>query len=772
VDAFLRIGLTNAGWAAVLALAAAVMVRLRRRSPTLAHGLWLLVLLKLATPGLLSLSLPPERPTEAARSELPPASVFASPAPPAEQVPRPIPSTRPGPAKDLAAETPPPFRIPEPQESEPRASGALPWKEALISLWVAGAVLWWLTIAVQTARFARLTRAAWPASESLRTSARELAHRLGLGHCPEILFVPVRVPPMLWALFGRPRVFLPEELWSGLDEPAREAVLAHELAHLRRGDHWVRRLEAVVLGLYWWNPFAWWARREVERAEEQCCDAWVTWTLPGSAASYARALVVTADYLSGPRSPWPLCASGVGLVPLLKGRLNMILRNPASRPAPRALLFLAVLVLPFLPTWASAQTPAEKSQEVPAEKPAPPQAPVTAPVVAPKAQEGVRDEPKGSKPDKPNGLPRVHVTRPIVKQVEDYADFTGRIEAARSAEIRPRIGGTLEQIEVLPGAMVKKGDLMFGIDARPYLAELARAVAALKRAEAQRDRATAVVGRNKRMIAKNPGLVPQEDIDKADAELAEANALVGEATANRQLALLNVQFARITAPIGGRVGNIAIEPGSVVVADRTTLTTVVEADRVYVYFDVDERTLLRLLRLRRDAQAKGPEGLKLAVEVRLAADEDGAPRRSTLDVLADRLDPNTGTARLRVLLPNADGTLLPGMFARVRLMTGPTHEVLLVPTTSTLVQQPGEGVAIFVVNDEGVVEKPIVNLGLLFDGLRSVTSGLKPDAWVVVGWREVTPPGLSGGYVGKTVTPIKAQQSLGKPETRQPRPGR
>ena len=159
---------------------------------------------------------------------------------------------------------------------------------------------------------------------------------------------------MVWVpLAGPPHLVLPEELWGRLDAAQQDAVLAHELAHLKRRDHWVRRLEALACGLYWWDPVAWWARREVERAEERCCDAWVLWALPTAAGAYAEALVMTAVYLSGLRQPLPLGASGVGRLSPLKGRLQMILSDPTTvsvkRTAPRALLVLGALSLPFLP---------------------------------------------------------------------------------------------------------------------------------------------------------------------------------------------------------------------------------------------------------------------------------------------------------------------------------------------------------------------------------------------------------------------------------------
>src|SRR5262249_43606919 len=145
------------------------------------------------------------------------------------------------------------------------------------------------------------------------------------------IMLPALVPPMVWVpLAGRSHLVLPEDLWTSLEPAQQDAVLAHELAHLRRRDHWVRRLEALVCGLYWWYPVAWWARREIERAEEECCDHWVLWALPAAAAAYAETLVATAVFLAGERRLLPIGASGVGRLHPLKGRLEMILSEPAN----------------------------------------------------------------------------------------------------------------------------------------------------------------------------------------------------------------------------------------------------------------------------------------------------------------------------------------------------------------------------------------------------------------------------------------------------------
>ena len=180
--------------------------------------------------------------------------------------------------------------VPAPLARPGRASvWSWSWQMTAVVVWLAGVAAWWSAVGLQVYRFRRLIRAARRATEALGTRTSRLAARLGLGQGPSVWLVPAPVPPMIWAVFGLPRLLLPEDLWNRLDERQQDTVLTHELAHLRRRDHWVRRLEAVVLGLYWWNPVAWWARRQVEQAEEQCCDSWVLWTLPGAAEAYSEA---------------------------------------------------------------------------------------------------------------------------------------------------------------------------------------------------------------------------------------------------------------------------------------------------------------------------------------------------------------------------------------------------------------------------------------------------------------------------------------------------
>ena len=343
----------------------------------MAHVLWLMVLLKFVTPSLVQFSLPradisrvpstkdvdsdsqPSVPTESSPIEIPADRRISGIADSNEAV---VDQGQGGRVEVLPSES-----------AAPVAQPAGSWWNTvrtpgyLVVPWLAGAAAWWTVVGLGCARFRRLIRSARPAPPELVERLRQVAAKLGLGRVPMAWLLPARVPPMLWVpLAGPPRLVLPEELWGQLDPAQQDAVLAHELAHLKRRDHWVRRLEAAVLGLYWWDPVAWWARRELERAEEECCDAWVVWALPAAAGAYAEALVATTAYLSGLRRPLPLGASGAGSLVSLKRRLSMIVSHPMSvsvaRTSPRMLLVLGVLLLPFLPGLAVGHPPGESAR--------------------------------------------------------------------------------------------------------------------------------------------------------------------------------------------------------------------------------------------------------------------------------------------------------------------------------------------------------------------------------------------------------------------------
>jgi RND family efflux transporter MFP subunit len=344
------------------------------------------------------------------------------------------------------------------------------------------------------------------------------------------------------------------------------------------------------------------------------------------------------------------------------------------------------------------------------------------------ASAAIADEPAAKAPEVP-------VVRPVAREVTDYEEFTGRIEAASRVELRPRVTGYLQKAAFREGDEVKVGDLLFEIDPRPYKAALDRAQASLRQAEARVKVTEANMQRLKAMATR--GGVAPEEVDKAAAEQAEAAAALQSAKASLEAARLNLDFTRVSAPIAGRIGQRLLDPGNLVMADNTLLATIVSRDPMYVYFEVDERAFLRLRRAALNEKGKVD---KMPVAVGLA-DEEGYPRRGVVDFVDNQVHAQAGTIRMRAVLPNKDDLLRPGLFVRVRLPLGAPYQALLIPAEAVLAE---DGIkVVYVVNDKGVIEARTVELGRTQDGLRIVRRGLKAEDRVVVGRLQRLRPGKS-----------------------------
>ena len=260
------------------------------------------------------------------------------------------------PPDDVGVVEVPAWSGPPRSEAPSRAGWTPSWRAVLAWTWIAGTLVTFGVAAVRVRRFGRLLRDARPAPRDVLDRVGELAGRLGLSRPPEVRMTPGAVSPMLWAPGCRPLLIVPDDLWERLDEARRDTLLVHELAHLKRRDHWVRGLELLATGLYWWHPVVWWSRRALHEAEEQCCDAWVVWAIPGAARTYAEALLDTVDFLSGTEPSVPWAASGLGHVRHLKRRLVMILNGNTPRALSwsglLATLGLCAALLPLSPSWA------------------------------------------------------------------------------------------------------------------------------------------------------------------------------------------------------------------------------------------------------------------------------------------------------------------------------------------------------------------------------------------------------------------------------------
>jgi beta-lactamase regulating signal transducer with metallopeptidase domain len=348
----LQLGLENALVATLLAVPATAAGVLLRKRPAWVHGLWLLVLLKLVTPPLWEVPF-----------EVPSAFRAAAVAVESDTPTGLDPGVELIALEDLeSAQADVEIGADAPVQPGPLTARQL--FGAIAGVWAAGSAVVVALSLARIRRFRRVLALATDAPEALSARVAELADRVGLASPPEVLTIPGGVSPMVWALGGRPRLIVPEDLWKVLDGTQRETLIVHELAHLRRGDHWVRWLELGVAALYWWLPAAWWARRQLREAEERCCDAWVLWALPRAARAYAETLIETVDYLADARTATPSLASGFGGSSQLKRRLTVILRGGVSRGLGRggslAALGLAIGLLPWNPTLAVLVTSDDK----------------------------------------------------------------------------------------------------------------------------------------------------------------------------------------------------------------------------------------------------------------------------------------------------------------------------------------------------------------------------------------------------------------------------
>lgn len=357
----LGIGVSNAVVAAVLGVVVAGIGRVCRR-PLVVYYLWVLVLLKLVTPPVLRIPVVFPVAAEPATEWAVPAPLEIDDAPPLDVREPEFPLSGEEPPYERAwAASPVPAAGGDPRPSGdpasqvatsvPSARPVTSWGPVFVFVWLAGSVAWFVFVAMRIWRFQRLLKHARPAPEELSRQGRRIAQRLRLRRRFEIRVVNARISPVLWAMGRRPTVLLPADLLRRLDTQQQATLLAHELAHLRRGDHWIRWLELISVGLYWWHPVVWWARHQLQHVEEQCCDAWVVWALPNQARTYARALLKTLDFLCESRPAVPPVASGFARVHFFQRRFTMILhdrlshRLPWSRRLALGLVWLAVLPL-------------------------------------------------------------------------------------------------------------------------------------------------------------------------------------------------------------------------------------------------------------------------------------------------------------------------------------------------------------------------------------------------------------------------------------------
>lgn len=346
--------------------------------------------------------------------------------------------------------------------------------------------------------------------------------------------------------------------------------------------------------------------------------------------------------------------------------------------------------------------------------------------------------------------PEVVVQQPTRRRIVEWDLYTGRLEAVESVEVRPRVSGYLDSVHFAEGEIVERGDLLFRIDARPYEAELREAEANLKVAESQLGLAKKTFERADTLLASRA--ISREDAETRQSNLQQSEAKVAQAQARVDAARLQVEFTEIRAPIAGRVGRELIAEGNLVNGAAGTqaslLTTIVSLDPIYAYFDADERSYLKYVRLAREGQRPSSRDTHNPVQVRLA-DEADFLHRGYMDFVDNQLDRSTGTIVGRARLPNSDHTLTPGMFVELRLPGSGEYEAVLIRPEAISFDQSRHFV--YVIDEGNAARYRAVEIGPVIDGLRIVREGVTPEDRVVVAGTQRVRPGV-------VVRPVEASE--------------
>jgi RND family efflux transporter MFP subunit len=330
----------------------------------------------------------------------------------------------------------------------------------------------------------------------------------------------------------------------------------------------------------------------------------------------------------------------------------------------------------------------------------------------------------------PPPAPAVTVSQVLVRPVDDADEFTGRLQAVDTIQLRPRVSGYVDSVHFKEGAIVRKGDLLFRIDPRPYQAEVDRLSANLGQAKAEQVLAQSNGERAQRLLDQHA--ISKEEADRQQTTAQSAKAQVASTTAALDAAKLNLSFTEVRAPIDGRVSNALVTPGNLVTSNDV-LTSVVSVDPIYAYFDVDEHSYLKFDRQRREHGAAPQISMALA-------DEKGFPHTGRVDFVDNQLRAGSGTIRLRAVFDNADASYTPGLYVRIQLRSDSRQPRALVDDRAVGADLGSKYV--YVVDKDRKVEYRRVVTGPLLDGLRVVTEGLDAKDTVIVSGIQHVRPGV------------------------------
>jgi len=332
------------------------------------------------------------------------------------------------------------------------------------------------------------------------------------------------------------------------------------------------------------------------------------------------------------------------------------------------------------------------------------------------------------------------------RKITEWDEFMGRLEAVESVEIRPRVSGYIERVVFVAGKEVRKGDVLFQIDPRPYQAEVAHAEAELGQARSASELAARSLGRSKQLAAGDA--ISREELDNRTAAAERSAAAVRGAQAAVATARLNLEWTRVRSPIAGRVGRAEVTAGNLVQAGSATrLTTVVSLDPIYASFDADERSYLKYAA----RGGNGPRDHRTRILLGTAGEGSAFPHEGYVDFFDNQLDPRSGTVRARAVFSNKDHLFAPGLFARLKLVGGAAYQATVVSDRAVGTDQDKKFV--LVVKADSTVEYRPIQLGRLVDGYRVVAGGVNPGEKVVVNGLQRVRPGM---HVTATFVPMVA----------------
>jgi len=352
----------------------------------------------------------------------------------------------------------------------------------------------------------------------------------------------------------------------------------------------------------------------------------------------------------------------------------------------------------------------------------------------------------------------VNVVTVVEKEVNEWDEFTGRLDPVESVDIRPRVSGYITEIHFEAGAIVKKGDLLYVIDPRPYKADFDRAAAEVDRMDAQLKLAQIELNRSKELRDKNT--ISASEFDQKAATFQGSAAAKGSAEAAKNSAALNLEFTQVKSPIDGRVSDQRITVGNLVQpgeGPESVLTTVVSVDPIYAKVDADENAILKYVKLSEEGKRVSARTAKIPAFVELGNETD-FPHEGVVDFVDNRLDSGTGTVRARVVLKNWNPNFItPGLFVRVRVAGATPYRAALV-ADKVITSQQGLKFA-FVVKPDNTIERHTLETGTIFEGKRIVKSGLKDGEKVVSTRLQLLQPGMK-------VTPVPEETPASSPEAK------